>query len=716
MGTSTTKTPENNAKDKTVAKDNNSQQQNIKTRLVLVRIAIKSKFWEKTFNIEETLEKVANDFKTQENMDSINQNYFIEWTYRNSQIEMNSKKLKEFISEKNIDESTPIYINQEIKLRKDKESLFHSEIGEIFGKPLFSPFKILIVQKNQKMNIFTKSYNENIISETQLNKFSIESAYCNGNNHLFISGGFDPSTKAALDLFWYINLKSENLNHPIKMSTKKNHSMIYGDKKVFIVGGDDENASYYDIESQTMNDLGNLNKKRFEPSLIKHDNYLFCFDSSRKSNNEKYSLERINLNYLEQPNWEIIYPNIAPSIKEIIYNQKFFGLVEDYNQNIIFLGGIYDNTPYNNCEVNNQNKKIMNTRYNINKNIIDISDIPFQEISLSEKTFLPLDDKNFFIIPNFQKRSPKIVYYNRDKNEVHVSSFKSNMNYAKKKNNNYINHNSQIKASLFNVNFDMPGLHKEIGLNNNSNNKNNELNIINPSFGADITMNNPNLFISSNPLVENTNKFSSNINIDDNLNNNNLIEQDKDNNCLIYQDQNNDIFNKPGDMQFGININQNKKEELNEINKGNNLKGNDNYIQFNQEQKPINDNNNDLEIKVDIKEKETPDNKIQKDIIIEETNDIKDINNNSKDFKNNIVNEKPKKINHKKKEIRQFYEIPNNNLKLKFHNSVNDPCNIIGKIKVTNLPSPKYISPKMIKIKTREILKAERNLVRMNNY
>ena len=717
MGTSTTKATEKKAKAKTITKENNSKKKDlkIKIRLVLVRIAIKSEFWEKTFNSEETLEKVANDFITEKNLDTINKNYFIEWSYRNSPIEMNSKKLKEFIEENKITDNSPIDFYQEIKLKKDKEK--DLEIGEIFGKPLFEPFKILMVQKKPKMNINTKSYNENMVLESQLNKSSIESAYCNGNNHLFISGGVDPSTRGVLGLFWVIDLKSENLNQPVKMMPKKNHSMIYGDKKVFIVGGADENTSYYDIESKTINNLGNLNIKRFEPSLIKHDNYLFCFDSARKSSNEKYSLEKINLDNLEQPIWEIIFPNLSPSIREIIYNQKFFGLVEDYKQNIIFLGGLYDNTPAKNFEDNNSNMmKIMNTRYNITKNIMDISDIPFQEISLSEKTFLPLDDKIFFIIPNFPKRSPKIVYYNRDKNEIHTSSFKSNMNYVKKNNNNYINYNSQIKASLFNVNFDMPGLHKEIVLNNNSINKNNELNIINPSFGADITMNNPNLFISTNPLVDNTNKFSSNVNIDDNLNNNNLIDKAKDNNYLVYQDQNNNIFNKPGDLNYNLNINQNNVDELEEINKESKLNGNDNYMELNQEIKQNDDNNNDLEIKVDIKEKETPDNIMKKDFIIKETNAIKNININSKDIKKITVNEKPKEINHKKKEIQKFYEMPKNNLKVKFHNSVNDPCNYIGKIKITNLPSPKYISPKMIKIKVKEILKSERNLIRINNY
>ena len=62
-------------------------------------------------------------------MDTINKNYSIKWSYKNSQIEMNSKKLKEFNEENNIEDNSPINIYQEIQLKK-KENLL--EIEEIF--------------------------------------------------------------------------------------------------------------------------------------------------------------------------------------------------------------------------------------------------------------------------------------------------------------------------------------------------------------------------------------------------------------------------------------------------------------------------------------------------------------------------------------------------------------------------------------------------------
>ena len=85
-----------------------------------------------------------------------------------------------------------------------------------------------------------------------------------------------------------------------------------------------------------------MNKKRFEPSLIRNYNYLYCFDASKK-NGEKFSFEKFNLNKLSESSWEIIYPNISPKLGNNVYNQKFFGITEDNKHNIIFLGGLYDN-------------------------------------------------------------------------------------------------------------------------------------------------------------------------------------------------------------------------------------------------------------------------------------------------------------------------------------------------------------------------------------
>ena len=58
--------------------------------------------------------------------------------------------------------------------------------------------------------------------------------------------------------------------------------MIYTEKKVYIVGGSDDKTLFYDTKEKTLQSFGQLNKKRFEPSLIRNYNYLYCFDASKK--------------------------------------------------------------------------------------------------------------------------------------------------------------------------------------------------------------------------------------------------------------------------------------------------------------------------------------------------------------------------------------------------------------------------------------------------
>ena len=438
--------------------DEGKNYRTIITRLVTVKIPINSSYWEKVYNIEETMGQVAADFRKDNGMDVIQENYYIDWKYKGNSIKMDStKKLKYYIAEDNDNESPTIEITQEIKLKPGKEDAINLEINEFVGKPFFNPFEISIFQTKQQ-TIKIKSYTKKMIAQTQLDKFCIESAYCNGNNHLYISGGMDPATKDAIDLFWDIDLKDDNLNNPIKIIPKRNHSMIYCDEKVYIVGGQDKNTLFYDCDKKSIINWASLNLDRFEPSLIKHDKTLFCFDAFRKKNESKFSIEKINLGNLTDTNWELIYPNISPQLGNSVYNQKFFGVVEDYGQNIIFLGGIY-------YEDENDNNKYMCTKYNIFKNTMEKSNIPFEETSFNEKTFLPLDAKNYFILPNFQRRAPKIAYFNKDKNVFKISPYVSNQTFEKKKKSSNIKFSTQLKSSLNQLNFDMPGLYKEIELN-----------------------------------------------------------------------------------------------------------------------------------------------------------------------------------------------------------------------------------------------------------
>ena len=679
----------NNSKEKIPKNRQLSLRDTLTTRLVTIKVPINGSLWEKQYNIEATLEQVANDFKSANGMDIIQKNHFIEWRYKDQIIKMDNRRIKSFLPDENMLNIPPIVLEQEIKLIEGEEVKL--EICRIVGKPFYNPFEIYTFEPSSNL-IKIKTYNHNLIVEKELDKFSIESAYCNGNNHLFLSGGVNSNTQGGLDLFWDIDLGTDDLSSPINMSPKKNHSMMYDDKKVYIVGGDDEVTLFYDTETKSINKLAYLNLKRFEPSLIRSDNYLFCFDTSSKKNNDKFSIEKINLNNIAQQKWEIIYPSISPQIGDKVFNQKFFGIIEDYKRNIIFLGGIYDNMEN---KVGEENNPVMSMQYNVNKNFMDKSDIAFQEISFGEKTFLPMDYKNYFILSNFPKRKPKLVFFDKEKNLLKLSSYKSNpKNQKKKDGHNTRLFSSKIKQSLIGLNFDMPGMHKELDLNMNNN-------IEIPTQNININNNHEIDYFKSDLLKGNEDTIdNNNINPEININMNSNYSRTKTFN-----------FKEP---EIKISTNPVENIDLNP--------------------KDITNNNNDIEINV-------KNFKIEKDINVNpniNTNlDAGNINpkiDANINVNTNTRTETNTKINTNiEPEINKKVNVNNNDdiaLKYKtskpkaemyiahdnfynFHNSVYDPSSYIKKPRVRNISLPKNISSKVIKLQSK---KMSRNIFEINNY
>lgn len=633
MGSSESKVEED------IGSKKEEKKEEFSTKIVQIKINTFSGYWEKPYNIEETLLKISEDFKNDNDMCYIQTNYFIEWTYNNTQIEMDSKKLKTFMEENNLinNDNSPILINQQIKPIKGKENLILLNKIDIAGKPLFNPFRIILFDLKSK-KLIPKEFDNEIIIKYQLDKIGIQSAYCNGENHLFISGGVDPNNQNILDTLWDIDLKNNFSIKTFKISPKKNHSMILTANKVFIVGGEDKKCMYYNLEAGYIAQIEELNKARFEPSLIQHDEFLFCFDASRKKVDDKFSFEKLNLENLDKQKWEIVYPDIQPSLGgESVFSQKFFGVVEDFRQNILFLGGIYDKN-------NNLLDKNMCLKYNINKNMMEKSDISFQEISFSEKTFLPFDDKNYFILPNFTKNNYKIVIYSKEKN---ICKIVSNKLKPEKKNANLeiTAKFPSIKVSLNGINLDMPGLHKEIDLNPSKIEFKSSEEI---QMNDDINNNSNNISVSFNPELNNIEN--------ENINNNNIEKDDN----LIIEGNNNDEHKEENQK-----INNDSKEEAKDLGL---VVKNDNLIESTHHEE---EKNNSLII-----------------------NDI----DKSKNDKNDKVVEKSK----------MEYS--------KFHCSVNDPCNMKKKKNDDIIYPPKYIDPKLIKQRARNIINLNYDKIKVENY
>ena len=479
-------------------KENNSQEENIQkesgipVKTIKVNIPLTFGTWEKSYNINTTLNQIASDFKEENNMNNIQKNFYIEFSFQNEPIDMDTTKLESLINE----ETTIIHIAQEIKPIPGTNILDKNEISNIVGKPFFDPFHIITFEAKEKI-IKTIIFNKEKIKEQQLDKYGVDSAYCNGNNYLYISGGLDQATNEIIGLFWAIDLDKKLFNSPIEILPKKNHSMIYIEKRVYIIGGNSVNAMYYDVDNIEIKQIANLNYKRYEPSLIKHDNFLFCFDTSKKYMNKSeniFNFEKIDI-YSDSAQWEIITPNISPNALNLVFSQKFFGVVEDFRENIIFVGGIYDNDHKEN-DINNSVHKYI--QYNINKNMIEKSDIEYKDICFSEKTFYPFDIKTYYIIPNFNKRFPKIIYFYKDKNIIDIKSYhhKKQLNLVKissakqsfeglnlrlnnsdDMNENDIQKNTEDKIKISNVSNDtIKEIKSEItNKDNNINNNDNEI-------------------------------------------------------------------------------------------------------------------------------------------------------------------------------------------------------------------------------------------------
>ena len=749
-------TKEDNKQIEELPQNNQEQSNNPDSKLITVIIPlISGGCWEKHYNIETTLSQIALDFRRDNNMNSIQKNHYIEYSYKNNLLDMDSTPLKSLID----GEATTIHIAQEIKSIPGTEKLEKDEIIEIVGKPFYDPFQIFTFEIKQKI-IKTRNYNPIKVREKKLDKFGITSTYCNGNNHLFISGGMDQITNEIIGLFWDIDLKRNSDLSPIKMYPKKNHSMIYISKKVYIVGGDDVNTMYYYEDNKEIIRWANLNYRRFEPSLIKHDNYLFCFDTSKKYINNfdhLFNFEKIDL-YSPSAEWELIKPNISPNIVNCLFRQQFFGVVKDFRDNIIFVGGIYDND--NKENVNNE--EVMNLQYNITKNIVEKSDVKYDDITFTEKTFFPIDDKTSFIVPNFNKRSPKIVYFYKDTNLLETKIYHPNSHLKKKLNKIKT---TQLKPNFIGLNFDMPSPKninpiKEGTLIDNINNidnidynaKNNnilQMDNYKTSSNYNNTLNNynnnilqiENLRITSiNNEEKNDNEF--NDEIDKKENNLSSIEK-KDEEEEDIKNVDIDVINSQKNDNENIDINNieikmsdeeiiKKKDETNVIVLEKKKKEKISKESSHQEKEENNNSKDAILPKKEeedkkLFEKEKPEEEkkeeIKKEKISQKEEEIKNKEDKVKDkseiIKGTIV---PQSRNKKKNRI--FYVEKPRSL-INFHSSLDSPFNnntvlINGnkmkkKIKIRNIILPKNYSLKSIKKQVRKINRTEINEFVENN-
>ena len=610
-----------------------SQSQTRVSKPVLIRIPLETEgFWEKIYNSNDLIEKILQDFKS-ENYIDIPDDYFLDFYFQNKSLNLNTP-----ISSLLNTEIPTVYINQIVKKKPLKfTSNINSPFPELVGIPFSNPFEVFLFSREDS-TLEIQLYDENIINDLFLNEFCTSSAYCNGNNHLFISGG-EKHNGELIDNLWEIDLKEQIIAEPIKIIPKKNHSMIFvPDKYIFIIGGNDKKCIYFNNETAEIEDWDNLNLIRTEPALCSVKNFLYCFDSVNYRNNGKFTVEKTDLDSL-RPKWELLEPKMNMIMgNNITLEQQNFGVSKDDENNIIFIGG----------DMRDKRQKF-NYKYNTNKNMIELTKIPFNNYKLKEKSFFPLKQNIDFILPAFDKDNPQVIFFMKNKNKIELIKYTQNKPEIKTK----------IPGADNKYDFNMP----KVAI---------------PDPVSSYNFETDNVEINGNNNIINTNSNNVNLNMNKNINNNikkptifqePQIEPAKEDLKLSLEFQNNNLLinilkdsqiNKNGEYELnGSSIKENnQKDEIiinTDINK-NNIKNVDlskninipGMIQGNNSNKfngNINPNinleetevkNSVIKFKKDESETKNKINNISTDINVESSN----INNNNLNISENSINPK----------------------------------------------------------------------------
>ena len=372
-----------------------------------VQIPLKNgELWEKVYNQTAKMESIINDFKQQTN-EEIPEEYIEDWKTKNQSFNMNSE-IKSLITK----EIPNLYLNNNLSCKNKPIQIGPLIIPDYIGKPFSNPFEIFVFHKKNKI-LKVQKYSQETIQKNNLNYFNISSAYCSGGNSLFISGG-ETEKFESIQRFWKIDLENQEILTNSMLVGKKNHSIIYiPNNFVFIVGGNDLKTFYYDIKINEFISWIDLNKKRLEPALALVNNYLYCFENVHlninSTRNDAFTIEKTDITS-ENPTWILIKPNI----NLLFGNQKFFGVINNNNSNIIFIGGnMYNEDSF--IENNNNGNNKYNLKYDVNLNTIEPTNIPFKEYYLKEKTFLPYNENIDYILPDFNRFHPEVLFYQKIK-------------------------------------------------------------------------------------------------------------------------------------------------------------------------------------------------------------------------------------------------------------------------------------------------------------
>ena len=334
------------------------------------------------------------------------------YKFLNKKINQNNT-INDLLNTENYSINSEIYIEVEQNLNKENEEIYNTILF-----PKLNPFELIEYNTLENKIRYIKCPGQTV-NFCSLYKFSKESAFCNSENDLFMSGGL--YNGKTLNYFWIINKKNFQILKKAMPILKKYHSMLYiPDNFVLIAGGDTLSTYIYDIENKQFIRWASMNKKHFQPGLIISGDYAYAFSALYDKKEENKFFEKTDLTS-KNPKWEKVFPIFDISgIKNDLYSLHF-GIAKKNDDEILFLGG-----------EKNKNRYVYNTI--VNK--IYFTDKKNYEISFWDKSFYDINNKYKVGIPlSFSKEHS--LYFLNNQNENLIKAICSPNNNINKENDSY---------------------------------------------------------------------------------------------------------------------------------------------------------------------------------------------------------------------------------------------------------------------------------------
>ena len=599
------------------------------------------KRWIKEYDKDVEINQIVEDFINEKKMELPN-NINLDWKCNNQPLDLDAK-IETLISKVH----PTVFLNLDIEQKslellkeENDEDENDFDLNDV-AKPFKSPFEVYAFSKRNK-GFQILNFDRNEIKNSNIEKYNLTSAYCNGNNHLFISGG---ENSMNINKFWEINLQTNSIEAYDLPSMKRNHSMIFvPNKYVFIVGGNDKIVYYFDCETKKIAKWAELNENHIEPSLILYKNKdLYVFSNG----GDEIVFEKSDLSS-GKPKFEKIEPRLEADLNN--FGQKFFGVCLKDENTFIFLGG----------ENNNENNEF-NYEYDIDENLIKKSDLKFKRFNLREKTFMKYNKKIDFLLTDFNRGRPEILVYKSNRNYFNSIFFS-----AENLKRSNLNNENQKKNKKYN--FDMPDFSNNenykynFDFNNNVKIEENENNF----QSADKNFNNNNIKFNYDGEIPNASTKFTNEAIKSNHKDGMGFDSNNSNNNF-----NDNHHNKKNSNQEIINEGPEIDSNVRNFDDDNNNNSNRNLNNFNNDNNNNNDDDNNNNVMI-VNNEDDNDNDNNNNRMIENEDDN---NNNSNDNNNNNKMIENEDDNNSNNDARMIEYVDDNN-----NNSNNDDNNYDGNL------------------------------------